>query len=214
VGRKSCPNRLPGPGLYPVTDAALTRERGLFACVESALEGGAVMVQYRDKTAHGRRRLSEASRLAALCHGAGVPLIVNDDPALAAEAGAHGVHLGRDDGPVSRARALLGPEAIIGVSCYNELPRARAASADGADYVAFGRFFTSCTKPEAALATPALLRAARAELDLPLAAIGGITAANGAALVAAGARWLAVVHDLWSAADIAARAHALARCFA
>jgi thiamine-phosphate pyrophosphorylase len=204
---------LPKPGLYAVTDAALTRARGLFACVEAALKGGAVMVQYRDKAAPRARRLSEATRLAALCRDAGVPLIVNDDPALAAEAGANGVHLGRDDGPVSRARALLGPTAIIGVSCYHELSRAREAALAGADYGAFGRFFASCTKPGEALATPTLLRSARAELDLPLVAIGGITAANGAPLVAAGASWLAVIHDLWSGVDVAARARALGDCF-
>jgi thiamine-phosphate pyrophosphorylase len=204
---------LPGPGLYAVTDATLTRERGLVACVDAALNGGAVMVQYRNKAAPRARRLAEATRLAALCQGTGVPLIVNDDPALAADAGADGVHLGREDGPVSRARALLGPTAIIGVSCYHELSRAREGALAGADYAAFGRFFTSSTKPGEALATPALLRSARAELDLPLVAIGGITAANGAALVAAGARWLAVIHDLWSGPDVTASARALADCF-
>ena len=147
---------LPPPGLYAITDSRLTRERGLSGCVEAALRGGAVMVQYRDKESAAQQRLSDARELVRLCHRYRVPLIVNDDVDLAHDAGADGVHLGRDDASVADARARLGASAIVGVSCYHELDRALAGAADGADYVAFGRFFSSRTKPGQALATPAL----------------------------------------------------------
>ncbi len=213
--RRPCPavKTLPAPGLYAITDAGLTGPRGLEACVAQALRGGAVMVQHRDKDGDSARRRRDAERLVALCKDAGVPLIVNDDVALAREVGAAGVHLGRDDPAPASARAVLGPDAIIGVSCYHDLERARSAAAAGADYVAFGRFFPSRSKPGEALATPALLREASTTLPLPVAAIGGITAGNGRALVRAGARWLAVIHDLWSAEDCEARARLLGRCF-
>jgi len=203
----------PGRGLYAVTDARLSARLGLEACVAQALRGGAVMVQLRDKEGDPARRLRDAERLAAMCREAAVPLIVNDDVALAVAVGADGVHLGRDDAPVAVARAALGPDALIGVSCYHDLDRAVAAADGGADYVAFGRFFPSRTKPGDALATTALLREARAQVPLPVAAIGGITADNGRELVAAGAHWLAVVHDLWSTDDCESRARAIARCF-
>jgi len=204
---------LPGRGLYAITDAGLTARRGLVTCVREALRGGAVMVQYRDKSGDPARRRREASVLGELCREAGVPLIINDDVKLALQTGADGVHLGREDSSPARARELLGADAIVGVSCYHDIECARGAGARGADYVAFGRFFPSRTKPGEALASTALLRQARAELALPVAAIGGITAANGGALTTAGAHWLAVVHDLWSAENCEAQARALARCF-
>jgi thiamine-phosphate pyrophosphorylase len=205
--------RLPTRGLYAVTDTSLTDDRGLLACVEQALHGGAAAIQYRDKTADPATALSRAHALLSLCRGYGVPLIVNDDVALAAKVGADGVHVGREDAAVRDARAALGPAAIIGASCYHDLALAQQAVADGASYVAFGRFFTSRTKPGQALATPELLQQARAHLPVSVVAIGGITAANGASLVAAGAHMLAVIHDLWSGEDCAARARALCRCF-
>ncbi|MAT65105.1 MAG: hypothetical protein CMN57_05635 [Gammaproteobacteria bacterium] len=132
---------------------------------------------------------------------------------MAAAAGAHGVHLGRDDAAVTAARERLGPRAIIGVSCYNELDRARQAARLGADYVAFGRFFPSRTKPQAVQAEPALLTAARRELGLPLVAIGGITPENGGLLLAAGADMLAVIHGVFGAADIEAAARGYTALF-
>ncbi len=204
---------VPGFGLYAVTDTGLTRERGVVACVRGALEGGARMVQYRDKGTDRPRRSREAAAIRDLCRRHGVPFIVNDDLDLALEVGADGVHVGRDDDAVETARATLGAGAIVGASCYHELDRARQAVAAGASYVAFGRFHASRTKPGRALAGPELLRAARAELAVPVVAIGGITAGNGAALVAAGANLLAVIHDLWGDGDCAARARALAACF-
>jgi thiamine-phosphate pyrophosphorylase len=135
-----------------------------------------------------------------------VPLIINDDVELAVHCGAAGVHLGRDDADLATARARLGTGAIIGVSCYADLERAREAAAAGADYLAFGRFFPSQTKPEAVPADPALLAAARRELDLPLCAIGGITPANAAPLLEAGADLLAVIQGLFGQPDVRAAA--------
>ncbi len=195
-------------GLYVITDGPDPVPR-----VEQALGGGARLVQYRDKTADAQRRLKEALGLLSLCDHYGVPLIINDDLDLAAAAGAHGVHLGRDDPSLAAARRRLGAGALIGVSCYNELGRALQAADEGADYVAFGRFFPSGTKPLAVQAEPELLRRARKALRLPLVAIGGITPENGDALIEAGADMLAVSGGLLGQPDIRAAALAFTRLF-
>ncbi len=143
----------------------------------------------------------------------GIPLIVNDDVELAAAVGAAGVHLGRDDAALQAARTRLGAEAIIGISCYNDLQRARQAAQAGADYVAFGRFYPSHSKPQAVLAEPALLSQATTELALPVVAIGGITPANGRALLAAGASMLAAIHGVFGQPDITAAARRYADLF-
>jgi thiamine-phosphate pyrophosphorylase len=201
--------RLPPRGLYAVTDGP---RDDLLAVVRAALEGGAVMLQYRDKTRDASRRLHEARALADLCRGFGVPMIVNDDVELALACGAAGVHVGEDDAGIVDARSALGDDAIIGASCYDSLQRARAAARAGADYLAFGAFFPSATKPGARHAKPDLLRGAR-ELDLPLVAIGGITPDNGGALIAAGADLLAVVSALFGAGDVRAAARRFAALF-
>lgn len=175
-------------------------EPALLEAVKLALEGGARLVQYRDKSGAQRRRRREAAALLELCGKYGVPLIVNDDASLAARIGAGGVHLGRDDAPVREARALLGPAAIVGASCYNRLELARKAARAGADYVAFGSFFASPTKPGAVRAEASLLAKARG-IGPSLCAIGGITPENGAGLVAAGADLLAVVSGVFDDPD-------------
>lgn len=190
-------------GLYAITDATLCTGR-LETMVEQALLGGARVIQYRDKSTDADRRLAEASALVEICRTHGALLIVNDDVRLAAACGAHGVHLGQEDGAIATARAILGETAIIGVSCYNDFDRAVRARQEGGDYLAFGRFFPSSTKPGAVQADPALLRRGRAELDRPLVAIGGITPENGRALVEAGAHMLAVIHAVFGAPDIRA----------
>ena len=200
-------------GLYAVTDAELTRDRGLVTCVRQALEAGAALVQYRDKFSSASQRRESAQCLLDLCRQFNVPLVINDDVHLAHEVGADGVHVGRDDDAVSHARAVLGADAIVGASCYHDLPCAIRAVRDGASYVAFGRFFESHTKPGQPLASVALLAEARQRLNVPIAAIGGITANNGRALVNAGASFLAVIHDLWCEPDCTARAQALIGCF-
>lgn len=176
------------------------------------LLGAAACVQLRNKRADAATLRAMGRRLHAACRDAGVPLVVNDDPALAAELGADGVHLGEHDGDLRGARALLGEAAIIGVSCYDSLPRARDAVAEGADYVAFGAFFPSPTKPNARRADVDLLRAS-ATLGRPRVAIGGITPENARDLVAAGADLIAVISGVFDAPDPLAAARAYSSAF-
>ena len=201
--------RFPDRGLYAITDGPRDDLRQVVA---QALAGGARVLQYRDKTADAARRHAEAVALKQLCDAHAVPLIVNDDVALAAAVGAGGVHLGRDDGDVAAARAVMGAGAIVGVSCYDSLERARTAAAAGADYIAFGAFFPSPTKPHAVRASPDLLRQS-ATLGLPRVAIGGITPDNAPSLVEAGADLLAVISAVFGAADVRAAAQRFARLY-
>lgn len=196
--------RLPR-GLYALTPDEPDTAR-LVRLVEAALAGGVVAVQYRQKAAAAPVRREQAAALAARCRAARVPLIVNDDPVLAAEIGADGVHLGRDDGDLGAARRLLGPGRLIGASCYNRLDLARQACAAGADYVAFGAAFDSPTKPAAVRAPLELYREARRTLQVPIVAIGGITVANAPLLLAAGVDAVAVISALFAAEDVAGRA--------
>ncbi len=199
-------------GLYAITPQCA--DTGvLLDKVERALQGGARLVQYRDKSGDVALRFEQASELLALCRRFSVPLIVNDDLRLADLSGADGVHLGRGDGSLRAARLLLGPGKIIGVSCYNGLQLARAAQADGADYAAFGSFFPSATKPQAVAAPLDLLHEARRELTLPLVAIGGITPDNAGQLLAAGAAALAVISAVFDALDVRAAAAGFAGLF-
>ena len=197
-------------GLYLITpdepDAQRLRER-----VRPLLPFAACL-QYRNKTADPALRRVQAAMLADDTRAAGVPFIVNDDARLAAEVKAGGVHLGEHDGPIADARAMLGAAAIIGVSCYDDLAIARAAAEAGADYLAFGAFFTSSTKPNARRATPALLREARRH-GLPMVAIGGITPDNAPLLVDAGADLLAFVSGVFDAPDPVAAARAVHALF-
>jgi thiamine-phosphate pyrophosphorylase len=160
-------------GLYALTDGSSGTH--LLALAEAVLRGGAALLQYRAKATPRALRREEATALLALCRRHGVPLVINDDFELAVATGADGVHLGRDDPPPAQAREALGETAIIGVSCYADPERARAAAAAGADYVAFGSLFTSSNKPGATRAPLELLGAAGRELDLPVCGIGGIT---------------------------------------
>ena len=189
-------------GLYAITDARLQSPGALCQRVSLAIDGGASIIQYRDKSADARLRLEQAGALVELCRARGARLIVNDDVTLAATCGADGVHLGRDDTGLSVARQQLGDTAIIGVSCYNSLELAEAAAGQGADYLAFGRFFPSQTKPDAVQANPELIREAKRRWPLPIAAIGGITADNATALLDAGADMLAVVQGVFAAGDV------------
>jgi thiamine-phosphate pyrophosphorylase len=187
----------------------------LVAKVDAAIAGGAQVVQYRNKTATPALRRKQAAMLARVCDDGGALFVVNDDVALAREVGAAGVHLGEDDGDVARARDIGGNAMLIGVSCYSDLSRAKRLVAEGADYVAFGSFHVSSTKPGARRAEPALLRRAK-NLGVPVVAIGGITAANGRALVQAGADALAVITDVFDHDDLAEvtrAAAAIVACF-
>ena len=194
-------------GLYAVTpDLSDTGE--LAWRIRQALDGGLRLLQYRNKSADAALRREQSLALLGLCRGHGVPLVINDDLPLALDIGADGVHLGREDGNLAAARAALGPGKLLGVSCYAEMDRAREAGRIGADYVAFGSFFASPTKPAAVRAPLTLLAEARNELGLPVCAIGGITLQNAPQLIEAGADLLAVISDVFEAPDIAARAAA------
>ncbi|NOY62147.1 MAG: thiamine phosphate synthase [Gammaproteobacteria bacterium] len=188
-------------GLYAITDSALIPADQLYATVEKVISGGATMVQFRDKYAPPAERLQQAQTVLELCRARSVPLIINDDVELARKIGAHGVHLGRADLSLTDARDYLGRSTMVGLSCYASIARALAAQAAGADYVAFGRFFPSKTKPLAKHVDLSILSEARQQLTLPIVAIGGITAENGQALLTAGADMLAVIHDLFGHAD-------------
>ena len=199
-------------GLYALTPDS-TDTADLLRCVRLALSGGVRVLQYRNKIANPALRLTQAQALRAVTREFGVTLIVNDDAQLAARVDADGVHLGATDGEIKTARALLGNNRLIGVSCYNQLSLAHSAVLAGADYVAFGAFYSSGVKPDAAVATLDLLRDARAELSVPIVAIGGISAENGALLVQAGADALAVISAVFDAADIQLAAQNLAKLF-
>jgi len=199
-------------GVYAITPETADTER-LLAQVEAALMGGVSAVQYRDKSGDVARRHEQASELVALCRQFRVPLIVNDDLRLADLTDADGVHLGRDDGSLREARIILGKNKFIGASCYQSLELAQAAQAAGANYVAFGSFFPSPTKPAAPRASLDLLREAAPHIHMPLVAIGGITLANAPQLLDAGADCLAVLSALFDAPDIRASAHDLNQLF-
>lgn len=202
--------RIPPRGLYAITPGLVATE-ALLDAVEAAIRGGAVWIQYRTAAFEDRKRQAQA--LCQLCHRCRVPLIINDDPRLAWDIGADGVHLGQDDPHYEEARALLGPQAILGVSCYNSLDRAVSAQRIGANYVAFGRFFPSKTKPEAKQAPLALLHEARRQLSIPIVAIGGITPENGGALIEAGADLLAVIEGVFGQPDLEAAARRYTELF-
>ena len=200
-------------GLYAITPDTTDTER-LLTQVEAALAGGVAAVQYRDKSGDVARRHEQASELVALCRRFNVPLIVNDDLRLADLCDADGVHLGRDDGSLREARIILGRDKFIGASCYQSLELAQAAQAAGADYVAFGSFFPSPTKPAAPRASLDLLHDASPVIQVPLVAIGGITLDNAPPLLDAGADSLAVLSALFDAPDIRTAACALNQLFA
>ena len=202
---------LPIKGLYAVTpdvaDTAL-----LLAKVETVLAAGARLLQYRNKSADAARRGEQARALRAVCRRHAATLIINDDVTLARAIDADGVHVGADDPALALAREQLGSQKIIGVSCYDDLQRARAAATQSADYVAFGSFFASAVKPDAVRAPLSVLPAARA-LGVPVVAIGGITLANAGGLIAAGADAVAVISALFAAPDPAGATRDFCRLF-
>lgn len=198
-------------GLYAVTpdtgdtEALLTKTRAV-------LDGGAGIVQYRNKSAPPALRRVQAGALLRLCNEYAAILLVNDHVALAAEIGAHGAHIGGDDGTLAAARAILGPDKLIGVSCYRDIELGRAAAVGGADYIAFGSFYSSTVKPSATHAPLSLLTAARV-LKVPVVAIGGITPDNAAPLLRAGADAVAVITAIYGAPDSADAARRFCKLF-
>ncbi len=183
--------KFPATGLYAITQTEGKDNKRILQDVESAFKGGAKVLQYRDKTE--RNKIELAKQLLQLCRRYQAPLLINDDALLAKQIAADGVHIGRDDGGIQAAREILGPQAIIGQSCYNDIELARTAQENGADYIAFGRFFPSGSKPLAAPADIETLQQAKSQIHLPIVAIGGILPENGSSLLTAGADLLAVI---------------------
>ena len=200
-------------GLYAITSDGVAGDL-LLRQVDDVLRGGARLVQYRDKHSGADERRQTAQALRALCHCHGARLIINDDVQLALAVDADGVHLGASDGDLAQARRTLGPDRLLGASCYADFDLAIRAHAAGADYVAFGAVYPSPTKPHAPRAPHALFARCRAELGIASCAIGGITVANAATLVAAGADLLAVISDLYATPDIGARAAQFTQLYA
>lgn len=203
----------PRKGIYAITNEDLSPPGLLLQHVEQALQGGIAALQYRNKKADYSLRLEQAQALVSLCRQYAVPLLINDDISLCLATGADGVHLGQQDDGCARARGILGQDAIIGATCHASLDQARLAERQGASYVAFGRFYPSRTKPGASAAAIQILHQARQALDIPLVAIGGITTENGGRLITAGADMLAVIHAVFAADDITAKARALCALF-
>lgn len=197
-------------GLYAVTPDWPDSAR-LLAVTETILAAGCRLLQYRNKAASACHREEQAVALRGLTRRFGARLIINDDLALARFVEADGVHLGEDDGDLAEARAALGPSGVLGASCYQSAERAERALAAGADYIAFGAFYPSPSKPGALRAEPALLTPRR---GAPVCAIGGITPDNAAPLIAAGADLLAVISALYEAPDPAAAARHFITLFA
>jgi thiamine-phosphate pyrophosphorylase len=199
-------------GLYAITpdlaDSAL-----LFGKVEAALAGGARLLQYRNKVADAALRLEQARGLARLCRGYRVPLIINDHIDVALEVDAEGLHIGGEDGSVEDARRRLGPDRILGVSCYRRIETALEAARLGATYVAFGGFFPSSVKGGSGGAPAAILGEAKRNPGLPVVAIGGITVDNAPRLIAAGADSVSVITALFSAPDVKAAAQQFSALF-
>ena len=194
-------NSLPKKGVYAITpdidNTVLLLEK-----VEQALQGGIHLLQYRDKLSLPEEKRFRAKAIHYLCLNYNVPLIINDDPELALACQAEGVHLGQSDGSIQDARKLLGKDAFIGVTCHHKLSLAISAERQGADYVAFGRFFNSSTKPGAPLANTKTLVDAKAALSIPVVAIGGLRHDNSKALITAGVDYLAVVDHLFNTENI------------
>jgi thiamine-phosphate pyrophosphorylase len=201
-------------GLYAITDTKLIPRERFVDTVEAAVRGGATMVQLREKETPPEEFIRLGRQVLAMTRRHGALLIINDHPAIAKEIGADGVHVGREDPPVAEARALLGPEAIIGASCYGEVSRAVAAEHEGADYVAFGTPFPSPTKTKRTDISLGIFQEVKRQVHVPVFAIGGITIDNARQVIDAGADGIAVVSGIFAASDVEAAARALAQCFA
>ena len=199
-------------GLYAITPD-LSDTEALLRKVAAALKGGARALQYRNKVADSALRLEQARELARLCRLHHVPLIINDHLDLALEVDAEGLHIGAEDGSIAEARRRLGPNKILGVTCYRKIENALEAARTGASHVAFGGFFPSGVKGGSGGAPMSILGEAKRQTGLPVVAIGGITVENAPQLIAAGADSVAVITALFSAADIEATARQFTALF-
>lgn len=194
--------------LYAVTDRSWLSGRSLCHDVECALQGGATMVQLREKTLSGDALFAQAQELSALCKRYGVPLLINDDPQLAVACGADGVHVGQGDLSAQKARAILGEEKILGVTART-VEQAQKAERDGADYLGVGAVFGSTTKEDAQPLSFETLQEICASVSLPIVAIGGVSLQNLPRLSGAGVSGVAVISSIFSAKDITAECRLL-----
>ncbi len=199
-------------GLYVITDSTLC-STDIVKKVEAAIAGGAQIIQYRNKNASSQQQLNEAQALRSLCQQQQRTFIINDNVSLAMAVNADGVHLGQNDTNIATAREQLGANKIIGVTCHSDMAMAKIAQQQGANYVAFGRFYPSQTKPDAPPAELDILCQAQSQLQLPIVAIGGITIENANTLIKAGADMLAVIHAVFAQNDIKAAAQKLSQLF-
>ena len=200
-------------GLYLVTPDWDDTER-LVAVSDAGLKGGAALLQYRHKTASEALRREQATALLALCRRHGKPFVINDYPELCIELDADGVHVGGTDAAVAAVRQQVGPQRIVGASCYGSMELAHAAQAAGASYVAFGGFYPSRIKKYEVSTQVDILARAGSEIALPSVVIGGMTRENAAPLVAAGADMVAVISSVYFAEDPERAARELTGLFA
>lgn len=207
------PTTTPPRGLYLITQEADDGQTLLARTTPLLASGAVTWLQYRNRAADAPARLRQAVALQALCELHGIPLIINDDVQLARDVGAAGVHLEDNDIGVAAARTALGPQALVGASCYDQASLARQAVRDGASYVSFGAFFPSRSKPTSHRATTAVLRDTAA-LGVPRVAIGGLTPDNAGPIVAAGADLVAAIGGVYDAPDPIATVHAFQALFA
>lgn len=199
-------------GLYAITPDEQNTDL-LLVKVEAALQGGASVLQYRNKLASDQLKTQQARALLPLCRQYQVPFIINDSINLCLTLDADGVHIGAEDGNLSDIRAKLGQDKILGASCYNRFDLALNAQQSGADYVAFGACFASNTKPNAPVASLDLFKQAKAQLHIPAVAIGGITLANASLVIDAGANSIAVINAIFNADDTKTSAQQFAQLF-
>ena len=197
-------------GLYVITDKKLTERDTFIEAVEKSIKGGARIVQLREKETFYDEIILLAKELLKVTKKYDVPLIINDSPEIARETGADGVHLGGDDASIDNARSLLGSEAIIGVSCYNQIERGLNAIKSGADYVAFGTPYNTPTKPDREPTSIEILNKAVNLINIPVFAIGGITKDNAKAILETGVDGIAVITSVFGSPDPETAARALA----
>jgi len=199
-------------GLYAITPDSADLNT-LIQKTKSAIEGGAFMVQYRSKIQDRDVKMQQCAAILRLCREYEIPCIVNDDVDMCRILEADGVHLGEKDDNIAEVRHILGEDAIIGSSCYDQLDRAKSAQKEGASYVAFGAMFPTSTKPNAPRASLALLKEAKREIQIPIVAIGGITVNNAHDVIKTGIDAIAVITSLYEAKSIKETAETFAKMF-
>lgn len=185
-------------GLYAITNEQIMPDDIFLSKAEAALSAGVAVLQYRNKSADEKKKSVQANKLKQLCTKYKAILIINDDITLAKAVDADGVHIGKDDESIHEVRKQLGSNKIIGVSCYDQLSLAEDAADNGADYIAFGSFFSSSVKPDAPRANIELISEFKTRHDTPVCCIGGITTQNCTPLLTAGADMLAVISDVFA----------------